>query len=86
MALACVVVLTRLPPIANSFECNEKERGGSGVATYGALGHVLPSSFGNSVHSAASLELKCKDFENFQRKTCIKFSSINLVRNTLKLT
>jgi len=27
---------------------------GSGVASYGALEHVPPSSFGNSVHSAYS--------------------------------
>ena len=44
----------------------------SGVATYGALGHVPPSSFGNSVHSAA-----VASFENYQRRTCIKFSSIS---------
>ena len=32
----------------------------SGVATYGELGHVPSSSFGNSVHSAAAASLTVK--------------------------
>jgi len=32
----------------------------SGVASYGAVGHVRPSSLGNSVHSVASASLTVK--------------------------
>jgi len=34
----------------------------SGVATYGALGHVTPPSVGNAVHSAASEILAFEQF------------------------
>ena len=39
-------------------------------------GARAPSSFGNSVHSAAAASLTVKNLENYQRKTCITFSSI----------
>jgi len=49
---------------------------GSGVATYGALGHVNPLEFWKFCAFCSCWQLNCRDFENYQRKACIKFSSI----------
>ena len=47
---------------------------GSGVATYGALGHVPPpSSFGNSVHSAAAASLTVKISKITKEKHVLNF-------------
>src|SRR6218665_1384804 len=49
-------------------------RRGSGVATYGALGHVPPSGFGNAAHSAAAASLTVKVLKITKEKHILHFS------------
>ena len=45
----------------------------SGVATYGALGHVPPSSFGNSVYSAAAASLTVRNLKITKEEHVFQF-------------
>src|SRR6218665_446468 len=45
----------------------------SGIATYGALGHMPPSSFGNSVYSAAAASLAVKTLKIAKEKHVLHF-------------
>jgi len=56
----------------------------SGVATYGALGHVPSSSFGNYVHSAAAASLTVNISKITKEDNVMHFRLSH--QNTIKLT